>query len=200
MLPHLLRLQPRFAIGVVLSGTGRDGTQGALSIHSLGGLVYVQEPETAGFDGMPLSVIQTGIPEAVLRPEQIIPAIYEVVRTAGTVSNAEQVHLGFLRHLIAMLSRHQHIDFTNYKTATLDRRARRRQQELGLASLEEYVDYVGSHPRELDRLVTEILIGVSSFFRDPEVFEALERTLPSLFRSTDFDGTFRAWSCGCSTG
>lgn len=188
------------AIGVVLSGTGRDGTQGAMAIHAAGGLVYAQEPETAGFDGMPLSVIQTGVADAVLAPERIVPAIYEVVRTTGAVTSAEQAHLGSLRHLIAMLSRHQHIDFTHYKTATLDRRARRRQQELGLATLEDYVDHVSHDARELDRLVTEILIGVSAFFRDPEAFEVLDRTLLSMLRSTDFDGTFRAWSCGCSTG
>ncbi len=188
------------AIGVVLSGTGRDGTQGALAIHAAGGLVYVQEPSTAGFEGMPTSAIEAGIADAVLAPEKILEAVCRVCEIGPEPTGAE-LEASALRTIIALLSRRQHIDFTVYKTGSLKRRAERRCQELGYHDLSEYVAYLVEHPEELERLAREVLIGVSSFFRDPDTFALLEESeLPRLIRASDFDGTLRAWSVGCSTG
>ncbi|MBL9022492.1 MAG: response regulator [Myxococcales bacterium] len=188
------------AIGIVLSGTGRDGTLGAGAIRDAGGLVFVQEPATCGFDGMPRSVIDSGAANKVLAPDELIDAVYEAADLASSdrVAHDEE---DAVRALTSLLSRAGPIDFEHYKPGTLLRRARNRQHDLGFDDLGSYVDFVSRTPDELARLEREALIGVSSFFRDAEAFELLERlALPPLFRTADYDGTIRAWTCGCSAG
>ncbi|MEQ1564752.1 MAG: chemotaxis protein CheB, partial [Myxococcota bacterium] len=180
------------AVGVVLSGTGRDGTHGVEAIHGAGGLVVAQDPRTAGFDGMPTSAIDTGVVDAVLDPAQIGPYVVEQL-LGDTNENST------LREIVGRLSRASPIDFGQYKTPTLLRRVQRRVQELGLTGLPAYLDHVTSQPAELDRLAQEVLIGVSSFFRDGRPFELLEHLLPSLLAPGAAE-PLRGWCIGCSTG
>jgi two-component system CheB/CheR fusion protein len=189
------------AVGVVLSGTGRDGTQGAIALHAAGGLVVAQDPTTAGFDGMPASVIESGITDLVLAPEDIPPAILRTVEGSEYASTEQEREVSALRGIIGTLSRISAVDFGEYKTATLLRRAQRRAHELGLETLDEYAVYAGDTPTEAERLRREVLVGVSSFFRDANTFGVLANVvLPELIGSERFDGTLRGWSMACSTG
>ncbi|MBX7079222.1 MAG: response regulator [Nannocystaceae bacterium] len=193
-------LGPR-AAGVVLSGTGRDGTNGAMSLHESGAIVAAQDPTTASFDGMPSSVVNSGIADFVLPPERLPEAIVQALQGNGIPDSGPEADAHALNRIVSVLSRDTRIDFTEYKSGTLARRVHRRQHELGLADVSAYRDYLLDHPAELQRLGCEVLIGVSSFFRDPGVFEKLASdAIPQILGQDRFDGTVRAWVPGCSSG
>jgi two-component system CheB/CheR fusion protein len=201
----LARDQGERAIGVVLSGMGSDGTIGLQAIKGQGGLTLAQEPRSAQFDSMPKSAIDAGacdiVAPAAELPRRIllVAAKHPVtaVRSVGTGEDSEQslnVILGLLRE------RSKH-DLTLYKISTVKRRIERRMGVHGLDTLTGYGRFVQENPQELDLLFKELLIGVTSFFRDPPLWRELKDTvLPALLARRTPGTPMRAWVVGCSTG
>jgi two-component system CheB/CheR fusion protein len=195
------------AVGVVLTGTGSDGTLGIREIKAKGGIIIVQDPNEAEFDGMPQSAIATGmvdmilpitdIPQAILRFHHThpnLPAVTEAPDLAGVQQDPLPKVLGVLR---ARTDR----DFSRYKRATLLRRIMRRMQLNYLEDFESYLARVRENPEEARALADDLLITVTSFFRDPEVFRTLEKqVLPEIFEHRGASDSVRVWSVGCATG
>ncbi len=203
----LARTHDGHSVGVILTGTGSDGAQGIREIKARGGITLVQDPKEAEYDGMPRSAIATGEVDAVL-PVAEIPGV--VLRYIGTepripVGEDDEIGDGDHRRLIqeafALIRRRTGRDFSRYKRPTVLRRIARRMQLHQVEELEGYLELLHADASELDTLADDILITVTSFFRDPEVFEALaERVVPRLFEEKGPEDTIRAWSVGCATG
>jgi two-component system CheB/CheR fusion protein len=189
------------AVAVVLSGTGNDGAQGAQQVSAAGGLVLVQDPDSARFREMPSSVAQSCPVDAVLAPDRMPQRIEELLRSreSGQSVAKEDVTAALLRVLHLLRARTGQ-DFTAYKKSTLWRRIERRMNVQGVASPQEYARKLENKPEEIEALFKELLISVTSFFRDPETFAALTSQLKSLFASWDGERPFRAWVPACATG
>lgn len=196
----------RFAVAVVLSGTGSDGSRGVVDVHMEGGLTLVQSPETAAFAGMPQSALETGLVDLALPPEEIGAALRSYVVEALTPSAlAAQEFTGVpseaMEQLFEAMGRHHGLDLASYKPSTVTRRIDRRREASGAASLDEYVQRALLDREELDALHGDILIGVTRFRRDPGAFMALEReALGALFARAEERRSIRVWIAGCSTG
>lgn len=192
--------QEKKAIGVVLSGTGSDGAIGVRAIKESGGIILVQDENSAKFDGMPQSAIATGIVDAILPAENMA---YFLVDYIAHPFNKKQVktipdELNSFSKILMILRDSCGVDFSQYKESTIVRRIERRVQINRFSTLEEYVPYLSDSQKEKDILYRELLIGVTGFFRDPEAFERLnEKVLPSLNYEK---GLLRIWSAASSTG
>lgn len=196
--------QKEKAIGVILSGMGSDGTPGLREIKSKGGLAVAQEPSSAKFDSMPRSAIDAGLADIIAPadelPEQIITYIKHSPQiTPPTAISESTMRAALEKILILMRSRTSH-DFSFYKKNTLYRRIERRMGIHQIDKIGSYVRFISENPEELDLLFKELLIGVTGFFRDPEVWQLLrEKTLPELLARHP-SRMIRAWVAGCSTG
>lgn len=195
------------AIAVVLSGMGSDGTAGLQAIKAAGGLAAVQQPETAQFDMMPKSAIAAGCGDIVAPAGDLPAAIMAYVAKvpdSGRASDEEARRAmapAFMESIFGLLQSRTRHDFTSYKPSTLHRRIGRRMAIHGIDTLEHYTEFLRHNPQEIDLLFKELLIGVTSFFRDPAVWEHLaEVALPQLLERRDPARKLRAWSIGCSTG
>ncbi len=192
------------AIAVVLSGTGSDGSRGVCDIARAGGYVCVQHEQTAKFDGMPRSAIETGVVHAVLPPEEIPQAILRYIKHPNAIEDSKQADgqgENDMDGLFRLLREAYNIDFSYYKPTTVLRRTERRLQINHVSNLSEYLDRVRHDPEELDALYRDLLIGVTGFFRDKEAFECLEKQiLPDLVADVPHDRELRAWVAGCATG
>jgi two-component system, chemotaxis family, CheB/CheR fusion protein len=194
------------AIGIILSGTGTEGTLGLRAIKAEGGLVMAQAPDTASQSGMPASAISTGLVDFVLSPEQMPKALLEYVRhtrrrRAATPASPEAKALGGLHAILAVLRARTKHDFRGYKNGTLQRRVERRMGLHHITSLGKYVDFLRAHPAEADQLFKDLLIGVTSFFRDRPAFEELAtKVLAALVKQADAETPIRIWVPGCATG
>lgn len=197
--------QQERAIGVVLSGMGSDGSLGVRAIKEKGGAVFVQSPASAKFDGMPRSAIDSGLadviaaagdlPAAVDAYHRHVPLFAEHARAAAP---AEE---GGLDKIIILLRARTGHDFSHYKRATINRRVERRMGLHQLARIGDYVRYVQENPQEANLLFKELLIGVTSFFRDRAAWDQLrDHALPELLASRPSSSVVRAWTPGCSTG
>lgn len=194
------------AVAVILSGTGTDGTQGVRSVHEAGGLVIAQSLESADFNGMPRSAINTEMVDYILPPEQMPEAITTYARyphlrlaqnarplTLHEAKNSYGVVLEQLRHTYG-------IDFGEYKIPTVQRRILRRMSFLQIADVPSYAKRLSEQPTELDDLYKDLLIGVTEFVRDPEAFEVLgTEVLPNLLKESGRE-EFRVWVAGCASG
>lgn len=192
-------------IALLLSGAGSDGARGVQAVHRSGGLVAVQAPGTAQFDLMPKAAIATHDVDEVLTPEQMPAWVEEhipLVGNRGEYDDGDDSIDPDVMQRIARLIRQRHgVDFTVYKRMTLGRRIERRRVACGCATVEEYAALLTLDEGEIDGLFSDLLIGVSAFFRDEEAFEALsEKVVPGLFEGRDADEPLRAWVAGCSTG
>lgn len=192
------------AVGVILSGTGTDGTKGIEAIKKKGGLVVVQDPLTADFDGMPASAIQTGCADLVLPPEMIAEEIIEYLRespyskTLGKFTKEDEVIIQEILGHIRSMTAH---DFSLYKTPTITRRLAKRMTEKGFTTLQDYQQYVLQESEEANALAREFLINVTKFFRDPEAFEELKtKIIPSIFASKKPQDLIKVWIVACSSG
>ena len=191
------------ATGVVFSGTGSDGARGVQAIRAAGGITFAQD-DTAKYNGMPNAAIATGCVDLVLAPAEVarrIPHLLE--RTARQVVLKEQDSIGSSNTYIdicAVIRTQTNIDFTNYRSSTILRRLSRRMSLLHLPDLESYLALLNRDSSETDRLVRELLIGVTSFFRDPTVWDALKEPIEKLVRSKDERETIRVWVPGCASG
>ena len=194
------------AVGVILSGTGSDGSHGLASVHQAGGLTLVQSPETAQFDGMPRAAIATGVSDFILSPDEM-PAIIQdyVVDPNLARSNPgrkldEHPEEGAYSAVFALLRRGYGIDFSKYKGATVGRRILRRMEFRQLFNLGDYETLLANDPAELDLLYHDLLIGVTEFFRDPQKFQNLEEeVIPALIQRSNGEG-IRVWVAACATG
>ena len=191
------------AVCVLMSGTGTDGTLGLQAVKGHGGLTIAQEPSSAEHDGMPQSAIRTGLVDFVLTPEDMPKAINSYLRSRhlnATSNSTAATDEHNLRSLLTMIRMRGHHDFRQYKQGTIKRRVLRRISIRQAPSLGAYLNVVRNDPEEIDRLFEDLLIGVTSFFREPEAFDELvEQVFPKLFRP-DRDEPVRVWVPGCSTG
>lgn len=194
------------AIGIILSGTGSDGTLGIRAIKKGGGMTMVQSVESAEHDGMPSSAISTGLVDYELPPEKMAKQLIDYVNHAfGNLSksvNASIVDSGnILKKFFVLLRTHTGNDFSYYKHSTIHRRLERRMGINKIETMEEYLRFAQESPDEVQALFQDMLIGVTSFFRDSEAFEVLEKKIiPKLFEKTEPDQPIRVWIPGCSTG
>jgi two-component system CheB/CheR fusion protein len=201
----LARDQGDGAIGVVLSGMGADGTLGLQAIKSQGGLTLAQEPASAQFDSMPTRAISAGVCD-IVAPAAELPQRILLVTSGQVASAPRQVSVDegseqSLGAILGLLREHSKHDLTSYKTSTLKRRIERRLGVHGLHTHADYERFVQENPQELDLLLKEMLIGVTSFFRDPAVWQQLkDEVLPALLARRIPGTRLRAWVVGCSTG
>lgn len=190
------------AIGVVLSGMGTDGTLGLRAIRAAGGLTLVQSPDSAGAAAMPQNALASGCVD-IEAPADELPA--RLLAALGRPRPAGDTHPATdeaeLAGILGSLREHTRHDLSDYKPSTLSRRIERRQAVHGLATLSDYAAFVRSNPQELDLLFQEMLIGVTRFFRDPEVWDELrDQVMPVLLEAARLGEPLRAWVVGCSTG
>ncbi len=198
--------QKERSIGIVLSGTASDGTLGVRAIKGEGGMVMVQSPESAEYDGMPRSALATGLVDYELSPQEMPEALIEYVSRA--LGNASPCDAGptpgmekHLKKVLTLLRTEAGHDFSLYKPNSIIRRIERRMAIQQIDSMEYYVKYLQQTPDETNALFKDLLIGVTRFFRDSEAFAALEQTVvPELFEGARNGGAIRVWSPGCSTG
>ncbi|WP_052430154.1 chemotaxis protein CheB [Sporocytophaga myxococcoides] len=190
------------AIGVVLSGTGSDGTKGLEEIRNAGGLAVVQDPLTAKFDGMPRNAIDTGNADMILAvsqmPDEIISFIHDTPGNTipGRLSDEEEV---IIHEILNLIHKRGGNDFTSYKPSTISRRIAKRMTLNNFKKLIDYKDFIHTNKEELDTLAQDFLIGVTKFFRDKDSFNILEHeVIPSLFASSEKE--IKIWVAACSTG
>jgi two-component system, chemotaxis family, CheB/CheR fusion protein len=193
------------AIGIVLSGTGSDGTQGVRAIKAKSGMVMVQSAESAEYDGMPRSVIATGIADYELEPAAMLPQLIAFASQAFHKLPASDFDSKLdvtMQKVFSLLRSQTGHDFSLYKPNTLYRRIARRMAVQHIESMQDYVKYLQGSSVEVEALFRDILIGVTSFFRDPEVFDVLEKQIiPQLFKNkASATDVVRVWISGCSTG
>jgi two-component system CheB/CheR fusion protein len=195
------------AIGVILTGTGSDGTQGLRQIKERGGLTVVQDPNEAEYDGMPRSALAAAPVDAVLPLAKIPEAVMRFAQTRPRLSISDESEEGdaearqLLQSVFAQIRARTGRDFSHYKRSTLLRRITRRMQFHHLQEPGAYLELLRKKPEEAQALSDDLLITVTSFFRDTDVFEALERdVIPRLFDNRGNDDVVRVWSVGCATG
>jgi two-component system CheB/CheR fusion protein len=191
------------AIAVILSGTGTDGSRGVQDVHRAGGLVLVQDPACARFDGMPRSAIASGAVDAVRTPRELAEALAAYVASPDRRLPDLESHGArrALPHLLELLRCRFGVDFDLYKPGTLARRLERRVELSGADDLEAFVRGIADDPERLKHTYRDLLIGVTRFFRDPEVFERLRAdVLPRLVAEARASGRLRLWVAGCATG
>jgi two-component system CheB/CheR fusion protein len=177
------------AIGIVLSGTGNDGTEGLKAIKAEGGITFVQDPETAQYADMPRNAIAAETAYFILSPENIVNEIVRIAKnpqlTRPETATLEQPKTETaLKKIIIMLKTAFGVDFTHYKETTINRRMTRRMVINKIEDEKEYVTFLRANPNELNALFDDLLIGVTSFFREPNTFEALkEKVFPELINT-----------------
>jgi len=193
------------SIGIVLSGMGSDGTLGLRAIKEKAGLVAVQEPASAQFDSMPRSAIDAGLADIVAPAEELPDKILAYLKYVPFITNEtavlEERHKSALEKVIILLRAKTGQDFSLYKKNTMYRRIERRMGIHQIDRIATYVRFLQENPQEIELLFREQLIGVTSFFRDPEEWARLiGEALPAMLATRPKGGTLRAWSAGCSTG
>ncbi len=192
------------AVGVVLSGTGSDGTKGVWHIKENGGLVVAQQLEQAKFDGMPQSVIKTGLADYILPVEEMYTEISNYFSTPKIYNASEQLvnaNEETFNKILKLIKESSELDFNFYKKPTLIRRMSRRLQIHQLDSLDAYYDLLMQDPSEIDILYKEFLIGVTKFFRDEPAWEVLDtEVIDPMVENAPEEGTLKIWDVGCSTG
>jgi len=194
------------AISIILSGTGSDGTLGMRAIHGAGGMCMVQEPETARYDGMPRSAVITGLADFIVPVEKMPEQLQAYVRQYYPKKPGQILYLGdtnitAIQKILAILRTRTGHDFSHYKKTTILRRIERRMSIHQVADAAAYARYLQENPEEIQVLFKELLIRVTSFFRDPEAFAVLQKKImPDLIGKKSEMDTVRVWVPGCGTG
>ncbi len=186
-------------IAVILTGTGSDGTVGARAVKRVGGTVVIQNPDTAAYPGMPQS-LEPQMVDVVADIQRIGPILYDLL--TGVSVPAQPEAMRELQSFLDKVREYSDIDFKSYKPATIMRRLQRRIIATNSGDLAGYVRHIESHPEEYQRLVSNFLIKVTEFMRDPELFDILRKhVLPELIAySRTHNNELRIWSAGCATG
>jgi two-component system CheB/CheR fusion protein len=191
------------AVAIVLSGGGTDGSRGIRAVHDAGGLVVLQDLESAQFDGMPRSARDVGVADHAVAPQDMPRLLVEHAarRDAAAHGTPALPEPEGIEAVYQMLQEEFGIDFTHYKPSTVTRRIERRLALARSQNIEEYLRRLRSEREELDALYCDLLIGVTRFFRDQEAFDLLERdVLPELLRREPPETPLRLWVAGCATG
>ena len=192
------------AIAVILSGTGSDGTRGIKAIKEADGMVMVQEPQEAKFDGMPKSAIKSGMVDYILPVEEMGSEINRFIEASETIElngELENYDEQVLTKILDYINENTGLDFSEYKFSTLARRVNRRVNVCKCESLKEYYRFLQTNPDEVSILFKEFLIGVTKFFRDPRVWEILSDDLiPEIIESKSDGEILKIWDVACSTG
>ena len=192
------------AIGIILSGTGSDGSRGVRAIDEAGGLVYVQSTESAQFDGMPAAAIVTGTAHEVKPPAKIAESISDIASSALHLdgnSNVDERMSAVYKQIIKMVAEEKGVDFRLYKPTTIARRLERRRLIAGATSLEDYLSKLQSDDQEVTSLRNDLLVSVTCFFRDEAAWKILSNSvLPALIKKTQVNETIRVWVAACATG
>jgi two-component system CheB/CheR fusion protein len=196
--------QAEKAIGIILSGTGTDGTLGLRAIHGAGGVCLVQDPDTAKYDGMPRSAIQAGFATHIMSVEEMPGVLMDIVHhRKSPVETIVQrpVELSSLKQIILLLRSTTGHDFSQYKKSTVNRRIERRMVQNDIQDMASYLRFLKENKAEPKILFKELLINVTSFFRDPEAFGVLKQEIfPLLMANKRPDYEFRIWVAACATG
>src|SRR6056297_4043593 len=200
--------QKERSIGIILSGTGSDGTLGIRAVKGAGGLVFAQDNISAKFDGMPRSASSTGLVDYVLPPKDIAQELSRIIQhplmhkeTEESDEEIVQEHSIVISKILSRIRDVVGVDFSAYKDTTVIRRIERRIGITQLESTEEYAAYLDSSPKEAHVLYKDLLIGVTRFFRDAEAFESLKDTaVLELLKKTEDNAQLRLWCMACSTG
>jgi len=192
------------SIGVILSGMGTDGTLGLKAIKGKAGVVFVQDPATAKFDGMPRSAVDAGLADVVAPvealPGRIIAYLHHVPLMAKPgLAEEDKGHSAFEKVVILLRSQTGH-DFSLYKKNTIYRRIERRMGIHQIDRLTNYVRFLQENPQERELLFKELLIGITSFFRDPAAWEVLKAVIRALLKDRPPGLALRVWVPACSTG
>jgi two-component system, chemotaxis family, CheB/CheR fusion protein len=187
--------------GVVLSGTGQDGTLGLQSLKKAGGLTIVQRPETARFDGMPQAALASGCVDLMLSPDEMLAEVRSnLLQPEAVFGDNDPGKVRMLGTIFAAVRGHTGVDFSHYKLGTIARRVERRMEQRKIADLGAYTKLVQSERDEANALQQELLIGVTAFMRDAEAIEALRNVAIPRLLETSSDSALRVWVAGCSTG
>jgi two-component system, chemotaxis family, CheB/CheR fusion protein len=191
------------AIGVILSGTANDGTLGLAAIKDSAGITFAQDADSAKYDGMPSSAVASGVVDYVLPPDRIAQELIRIQKQpseelrSDTFDGKDRL----LRDIFQLLKNHTRVDFVDYKVATIRRRILRRMNVNHINELRDYVKLLHRNPQEVEALYRDVLINVTSFFRNPEVFDSLhEIVYPKIFGNRSPSEPVRVWVPGCSTG
>jgi two-component system CheB/CheR fusion protein len=192
------------AIGIILSGTGNDGSKGLAAIKAAGGITIVQEPATAKFNEMPLAAIATECADLILSPKAMPRVIEDYVKNGvlefSTQNKRPAINETELSNIITLIKGHLPLDFTDYKRPTILRRIKRRMEQHNYSDIEQYYDFLKLNPKEIEILANDFLISVTSFFRDPEAFKIIEKIiLPDCIAQAK-DDVLKIWVAGCATG
>ena len=202
----LAEVHQSHSIGVVLSGTGNDGTAGLKSIKDYGGITIAEDPLSATYDTMPVSAINENVVDFILYPDKIPEKLLLLQQTLDSVEgfdptekrNTDEENF---RQILSLLRLRKGVDFTYYKQTTIRRRILRRMLIIKIENLKEYLEHLRKDKSEQDDLFQDLLIPVSSFFRDPNVFtEICESVFPDMIRGKNLINPLRLWIAGCSTG
>jgi two-component system CheB/CheR fusion protein len=193
--------QHEHSIGIILSGTGSDGTLGIEAIKAAGGIVLVQAPESTEYNGMPSSAIATDLVDYILPPEAMIQQLITLSSNDSRENNLIITSKNMLDKIFVLLRTKSGHDFSQYKPNTIFRRIERRMAIHQIKTISEYVKFLQQIPEESEELFHDLLIGVTSFFRDPDAFLSLKETIiPTLFALKPQGSVIRVWTSGCSTG
>ncbi len=205
-LESLAKTDVERSIGVILSGTGSDGTNGLKAINEAGGFAMVQDPETAEFDGMPRSAIATGVVDRVLSPQELAQVIYQLVKSPTTPNQSDKnqidsLNSNNLQRIALILAKHEHTDFSHYKTSTLSRRIHRRYLISGCRDIENFIHLLETSAEERAILRHDLLISVTQFFRDRDSWDFIETDIiPKLIQQSAPHEEIRCWVTACATG
>lgn len=207
LLESIAEQRPTKAIGVILSGTGGDGAQGIKSIKEAGGITIAQEPASASFDGMPSAAIHTGCVDLIMRPYEIAAELAKVSSHPYFASRTREDPAAplsadsALDKIFELLSSVYQADFTQYKPNTIQRRLQRRMALVNEVDVHAYLNILQDNPVELAALYDDLLIRVTSFFREDAVYTALKQTVfPELLKDRDHENPLRIWVPACATG
>ncbi len=190
-------------IGIILSGTGSDGAHGIKAIKAAGGITIAQEPQSAKYDSMPKAAVRTGGADLVLTPAGIASQLVSIVQQprAPIVEDTEDKEPpSTMRGIIRQIAAHTGMDFSNYKESTISRQILRRMTAMQIGSIEDYGEHLSRHREELHELAGNFLICVTSFFRDPDAFEALREAIRGILLHKKPGDEIRVWVPGCASG
>ncbi|MGC8536405.1 MAG: chemotaxis protein CheB [Rhizomicrobium sp.] len=194
------------ALCVILSGTGSDGALGLKAIKESGGMAIVQDPESAKYDGMPRSAIQDGLADHILRvdkiPQELLGYVQQpYLKSAGKLQTEEKQFAGYVQKILMLIRSVTGRDFTGYKQSTIHRRIKRRMAVHKIELVVDYHRYLQENHAEIYRLFKELLILVTSFFRDPFAFEVLAaKVIPQILANHRDGSPIRVWAPGCASG
>lgn len=190
------------AIGVVLSGTGSDGSHGLIMIRASGGSTFAQDRDSAAYDGMPRAAVETNCVDFICKPEEIGEQLAKICSQLpeAKIRSKQEKFEDLFDILVETVRRQCGVSFKNYKKATLHRRIERRMVANNLSDFEAYVDLIKTDSEEVQQLYRDILISVTSFFRDQESFEQLSEILKKINDGKTKQETLRLWVVGCATG